>query len=100
MRLWLSTLAVVAATWAMKACGPIALGNRQLPRAAHGAVTIMAPTLLAALIVIELGGPGWTDLNWQQLLGVAVAGGARMAKVPMLVAVLVGAATTATLRLL
>lgn len=99
MRLWLSVLVVTAATWAMKASGPIALGDRQLPSAARNVVGLMAPVLLAGLIVVELGGANWTGLTWQQLLGVAVAGGARALKVPMLPAVICGAATTAALRL-
>jgi branched-subunit amino acid transport protein len=99
VRLWLSMLAVTAATWAMKASGPLALGNRQLPALAHSVVGLMAPVLLAALIVVELGGAGWTELNWQQVAGVAVAGMARTVRAPMLMAVVIGAATTAVLRL-
>jgi len=60
----------------------------------------MAPVLLAALIVVELGGTRWTGLNVEQATGVAVAGAARLLKVPMLVAVVIGAATTAALRLI
>jgi branched-subunit amino acid transport protein len=92
-------LAVTAATWAMKASGPLALGSRQLSALAHSVIGLMAPVLLAALIVVELGGAGWTGLNWQQVTGVAVAGVAREMKAPMLVAVLIGAGTTAVLRI-
>ena len=100
MRLWLSILAVTLATWLMKASGPLALGNRQLPQLAQSVVGLMAPVLLAALIVVELGGTRWTGLNVEQLIGVAVAGAARTLKAPMLVAVVIGAATTAVLRLI
>ncbi len=100
MRLWLSMLAVTLATWAMKAAGPLALGSRRLPPAAHNVISLMAPVLLAGLIVVELGGVGWTGLDRQQVLGVAVAGLARTLRAPMLVAVLIGAAATALLRLL
>ncbi len=99
MRLALSTLAVTLATWVMKASGPLALGNRQLPPAAHTLVSLMAPALLAGLIVVELGGASWSGLNWQQLLGVAVAGLSHV-QAPMLLAVVCGAAATASLRLL
>lgn len=99
MRLWLAILAVTAATWLMKASGPLALGSRQLPQVAQSVVGLMAPVLLAALIVVELGGARWTGLNAEQVTGVAVAGAARMVKVPMLVAVVIGAATAAVLRL-
>lgn len=100
MKLWLSMLAVSAATSAMKASGPLALGNHQLPVAARRLVTLLAPALLAALIVVDLGGADWADLDSPQVLGVAVAGTARAFKSPMLVAVICGVTATALLRLL
>ncbi|MFJ6280582.1 AzlD domain-containing protein [Arthrobacter subterraneus] len=100
MKLWLSIFIVTSAAWAMKASGPLALGSRRLPESTRGVVSLMAPVLLAALIIVELGGPGWTALNWQQVTGVVVAGAARMAKAPMLLAILCGVACTCLLRLL
>ena len=100
MRLWLSVLAVTVATWAMKAGGPLALGDRQLPPTAIKVTTLMAPVLLAGLIVVDLGGTGWNDLDWEQVLGVGVAGLARTVKAPMLLAVVCGITATALLRLL
>lgn len=98
MRLWLSTLVVTVATCAMKASGPVALGDRPLPARARAVVALMAPVLLAALIVVELGGESWADLNAEQLAGVGVAGLARLCRVPMLLAVVCGIAATALLR--
>jgi branched-subunit amino acid transport protein len=100
MRVALSMLAVTVANWVMKASGPLALGHRQLPRTARRIVALMAPTLLAGLIVVELGDPDGGDLNWTQIVGVVVAGAARLLKLPMLLAVLCGAAATAVLRLM
>lgn len=100
MRLWLSVVAVTVVNWAMKASGPLALGERQLPHIAVKITSLTAPVLLAGLIVTELGGRGWNDLDWTQLAGVAVAGLARVLKAPLLLAVACGIATTATLRLL
>jgi branched-subunit amino acid transport protein len=99
VRLWLSVLTVVIANWAMKASGPLALGDRRLPPAVGRVTSLMAPVLLAGLIVIELGGAGWDDLNWQQVTGVGVAGLARVLKAPMLLAVGCGIVVTALLRL-
>lgn len=98
MRLWLSVLAVTVANWALKASGPLVLGGRKLPPSARGVIALMAPVLLAGLIVVELGGPGWSDLDGLQLVGVAVAGMIRAVRAPMLVAVLGGAVVTALLR--
>jgi branched-subunit amino acid transport protein len=100
VRLWLSVLAVTVANWLLKAGGPLVLGNRTLPRVARHVVSLVAPVLLAALIVVELGGPHWEGLDWWQVVGVAVAGLAWAARAPMLVAVLVGVLATASLRLL
>ena len=94
-------LAVTVANWLLKASGPLVLGHRRLPRAARRVVALVAPVLLAGLIVIELAGPGWDGLDWRQIAGVAAAGVGPVAlRMPMLVAVLFGAAATAGLRLL
>ena len=100
MRLWLSVLAVTLANWALKAAGPLALGDRPLPSAARRVVSLMAPVLLSGLIVVELAGPDWAALDWPQLIGVAVAGLAWSVRAPMLAAVLVGALVTAVIRML
>ena len=99
MRLWLSILAVTLANWLLKASGPLVLGDRRLPRVARQVVALMAPVLLAGLIVVELAGPDWSGLDGAQVIGVAVAGGAWALRAPMLVAVLVGAAAAAVVRL-
>jgi branched-subunit amino acid transport protein len=100
MMLWLSVLAVTAATWGMKASGPLALGDRRLPPRAVKVISLMAPALLAGLIVINLGGTAWSDVNWQQVLGVGAAGLARALRAPMPLAVGCGMAVTAVLRYL
>jgi len=100
MRLWLSILAVTLANWLLKASGPLALGNRKLPLVARNVVAMMAPVLLAALIVVDLGGPHWDDFDGKQAIGVLVAGIAGVAKVPILPAVMLGVLATVGLRLL
>ena len=96
--LWLSVLAVTGANWAMKAGGPLVLGARQLPARAVKVISLMASALLAGLIVINLGGAGWSDVNGQQVLGVGAAGLARALGAPMLLAVGCGMTVTALLR--
>jgi branched-subunit amino acid transport protein len=98
--LWLSVFAVTAANWAMKGGGPLALGQRRLPPRAVKVISLMAPALLAGLIIINLGGGGWGGLNGPQVLGVGTAGLARRLKAPMLLAVGCGMAATALLRYL
>lgn len=98
MRVWLAVLAVIAANWVLKAAGPLVLGERTLPPVARRVVGLMAPVLLAGLIVVELAGPDWDGIDAWQVTGVAVAGVAWAARAPMLAAVLLGALATAGLR--
>jgi branched-subunit amino acid transport protein len=100
MRLWLAILAVTMANWLLKAAGPLILGKRNLPPVARDVVSLMAPVLLAGLIVVELAGPGWAGITRTQVAGVAIGGAARALRAPMLVAVVVGSLATAALRTL
>jgi branched-subunit amino acid transport protein len=96
MKVWLSVLVVTVISWFMKASAPLIIGQRKLPPAAIRMTALMAPALLAGLIVTELGGK---ELDWTQLAGVGVAGALSLAKVPMLVAVAAAIVVTAVLRL-
>lgn len=99
MRVWLSVLAVTVISWLIKASGPLAIGKRKLPSAAIRVTALTAPVLLAGLIVTELGGEHWQELDWTKLVGVGAAGGLCLAKVPMLLAVAGGIVVTALVRL-
>lgn len=100
MRLWLSVLAVIFSNALMKAIGPLVVGDRPLPLAARRVVALMAPVLLAGLIVVELGGEDWSELDVHRLLGVGAAGVARALGAPMLAALGVAILTTGLLRFL
>ncbi|MFC5265034.1 AzlD domain-containing protein [Kribbella qitaiheensis] len=98
MKLWLSVLAVTVISWLMKASAPLVIGKRKLPPTAIRMTALTAPVLLAGLIVTELGGEGWSELDWTQVVGVGAAGGLFLVKVPMLLAVAAGIAVTALIR--
>ena len=50
---WL-TIGVLTVTTAMiRASGPVVLGGRDLPPRAQGVIALLAPALLAALVVVE-----------------------------------------------
>lgn len=83
----------------MKAAGPLVLGGRELPGRMRDVIALLAPVLLAALLVTELGGPRWSALSWTQLVGVGAVGVARVLKAPILVAVAAGVVVIALLRL-
>jgi branched-subunit amino acid transport protein len=99
MKLWLPVLAVTVANSALKAIGPLVLGDRSPSPRARKVIALMAPVLLAGLIVVDLGGEDWANLNSPQVLGVGAAGAARLLRAPMLVAVVCGMAVAALLRL-
>lgn len=99
MRVWLSVLAVTVISWLMKASAPLVIGKRRLPPAAIRVTALTAPVLLAGLIVTELGGEHWQELDWTKVVGVGAAGGLCLARVPMLLAVAGGIVVTALVRL-
>jgi branched-subunit amino acid transport protein len=99
MRIWLSVLALTVISWLMKASAPLIIGQRKLPPAVIRMTALTAPVLLAGLIVTELGGEHWQEVDWTQLIGVGAAGGLCLAKVPMLLAVGGGIVITAVIRL-
>ncbi|MBA2521957.1 MAG: AzlD domain-containing protein [Solirubrobacterales bacterium] len=72
--IWLTVTLLAAFSIAIRASGPLALGGRS-PRAEVVAVIeLLAPALLAALVVVEtVGGPEGLDPD-ARIAGVAAAG--------------------------
>jgi branched-subunit amino acid transport protein len=97
---WIVVLAVGAATVAIKALGPVLLGGRPLPSAVTGVVELLAPAVLAALVVTQALGSGQSISPDARLVGMAAAGIALWRKAPILVVIVVAAAATAVTRLL
>ena len=96
---WLVVLVVGAATVAFKATGPVLLGGRTLPPAIAEVVALLAPVLLAALVVTQAVG-GDDDLVLDaRLAGVGAGAVAIAARAPLPAVVVVAAAATALARL-
>jgi hypothetical protein len=98
---WLTVAVLFVATFAMKAVGPVTFGGRRLSGRAAGVIGLVAPTLLASLVVYETfsaGGPG-VQVD-ERLAGLAAAGGALALGRSMLVVVTVAAVATAVTRAL
>jgi len=70
---WLVVLVVGAATVALKATGPVLLGNRELPEPVARVVALLGPVLLSALVVTQTVG-GDNEL----VLDARLAGSARV----------------------
>lgn len=97
---WLVVAVVGALTIAFKASGPVLLGRRRLPARAAALVDVLAPAMLAALVVTQtVGGDGEIVVD-ERLAGVVAGAVALRLRAPLLVVMVVAAATAALLRLL
>ena len=72
--LWLLIAGCAAVTFAIKAAGPVAFGGRDLPPWFDAVITLMAPALLAALIVTQALADGERLHVGADTAGVAAAG--------------------------
>jgi branched-subunit amino acid transport protein len=97
---WLVVAVVGAATIAFKSAGPLLLGHRRLPDVVAGPVALLAPVLLAALVVTQtVGGDNELVLE-ARLAGVGAGAVAIAARAPLPAVVIVAAAATAITRAL
>lgn len=96
---WIVVVLVGAATVLLKAAGPVALGGRELPRALSAVLFLLAPALLAALVVTQAVGGDRELVLDERLLGLAAAAVAVALRAPLLVVVVVAATVTALARI-
>jgi branched-subunit amino acid transport protein len=91
---------VGAATVVLKAVGPVLLGGRSLPPHVAGLVEMLAPALLAALVVTQAVAGDRRFVFDERLLGLVAAVVAIRLRAPLLAVVVIAAAVTAIARLL
>lgn len=97
---WIAIGAVGAATIALKAVGPVLLGGKPLPEHLTGVVALLAPALLAALVVTQVAGGDEEIVLDARLVGLGAAVVAILMRAPLLAVVVTAAAATAVARLL
>jgi branched-subunit amino acid transport protein len=96
---WVVVLVVGTATVALKATGPVLLGNRTLPEPVARVVGLLAPVLLSALVVTQtVGGDNELVLD-ARLTGVGAGAVAIAARAPLPAVVVIAAVATAVARL-
>lgn len=95
---WTVIAGSAAATFAIKAIGPVALGGRALPPAFTRVIALMAPALLAALVVVSALADGRHVSVGADTAGVAAAGLVMWRSGSVVGAVFVAAGLTAALR--
>lgn len=95
---WIVVAAVGAGTAALKATGPALLAHRELPVALSRVLELLAPALLAALVVTQTFADERELVLDARAVGVAAAAVAVALRAPLLAVVIVAAAVTAAVR--
>jgi hypothetical protein len=95
---WISIGVLAVANFAMKAAGPVLLGGRKLPEPVLSVIALLAPAILAALVLVGAFSDGKRLTFDAQSAGVVVSGAAFVFRLPMLVAIGLGVVTAALLR--
>ena len=99
--IWATIALLTVGSVAIKALGPVALGGRALPPELSGVVARLAPSLLAALVVVDtFGGPDRTLAVDETAVGLLAAVAALVARLPLVAVVAIAAVVTAALRAL
>jgi hypothetical protein len=95
---WITIAGLTVATAAIKAAGPLIVGDRALPERAGAVIVLLAPALLTALILTDTFARGRDLTIDARAAGLACAGVAVALRAPLLVTVLVAAAGAAAVR--
>lgn len=95
---WLTVLLIGIGTIALKASGPVLLGGRELPSRLADAFELLAPSLLAALVVTQAVGEDGELVADERLVGVGVAAVAVRLRAPLIVVMVLAAVSTALVR--
>jgi len=97
---WLAVAAVGVATVALKGAGPLVFAGRPLPRTFGLVMPLLAPCLLAALVVGQTVADGRALVVDARLAGVGAAGVALALRAPLLVVLGAAAGVAAAARAL
>jgi uncharacterized membrane protein len=95
---WTAIVFVSIANIGIKAAGPVVVGARELPARLTGVIALLAPALLAGLVVADTFSDGTDFTVDAKAGGVGAAAVAIALRAPLLVIVAVAAVTTALLR--
>jgi branched-subunit amino acid transport protein len=98
---WSVIAALAIGTFVIKAAGPAVLGQRALPERLTGVIALLAPALLAGLVITEaFSGPQPHHVAIDaRAVGLVVAVIGRLLRLPLPVILVLAAAATALVRL-
>jgi branched-subunit amino acid transport protein len=97
--IWVLIGALAIGTLIAKALGPVLAGGRALPPRLAGVIALVAPALLAALVVIGAFSTGREIVVDARALGLGAALVALLLRAPLVVALVAAAVVTALARL-
>jgi branched-subunit amino acid transport protein len=96
--IWICVALTAVASFAIKATGPAILGKRPLPSRARGVIALLAPALLAGLVISDILGPSWSSADGPLALGVLAAAASRTFRLPAPACIIAAVAVTALAR--
>jgi len=96
---WACVIVVGVGTFALKAVGPVGVSGRKLPAHVVELLDMVAPAILAALVVTETFAHGRSLVIDARLVGVGAGLVAIVFRAPIWLVVLAGAVATAVARL-
>jgi branched chain amino acid efflux pump len=97
---WIAVVAIGCATVALKGAGPLVLAGRTLPGWVRSVLPLLAPCLLAALVVGQTFASGRSLTIDARAAGVCAAAVALVLRAPLLVVLVVAAGVAAGARAL
>ncbi len=95
---WTAIGIVALVNFVIKASGPVLLAGRKLPLAMARVVSMLAPALLAALVVVDTASHGQALVADARLAGLAAAAVALLLRAPLVVVLVVAPAAAAAAR--
>jgi branched-subunit amino acid transport protein len=98
LTIWICVALTALASFAIKATGPAILGNRPLPSRARGVIALLAPALLAGLVISDILGANWSSADGPLALGVVTAAASRAAGLPTPACIIAAVLITAVAR--
>ena len=98
--LWITIVVVALVSAAIRASGPILVGDRELPPSMSAVIALLVPALLTALVLTQTFGEDGQLVVDEKAIGVAIAAVALVLRAPVLVAVMLAVVTTALARAL
>jgi branched-subunit amino acid transport protein len=95
---WAAVLIVGAVTIGLKSAGTLILQGREIPARLNGMIELLAPVMLAALVVTNTFGGDHKLVLDPRAAGLAAAALSILFRAPLLVTVVIAAVTAALVR--